>query len=136
MRKYDTDGGDLWSRALEPTPDANLVSIATDGTAAYVAAKMTGFAGLPGQCKSGSGVDSYVRKYDAGSGEELWSRQFGMSQASWAKGVAVTDDAVYVVGENGTAQVRDDWENYDAFAPANPTNSPSRTARLVSSMAV
>lgn len=52
------------------------------------------------------------------SREELWSREFGTSQALWAKGVAAAGGAVYVLGEDGTAQVRDDLEHFAAFTPA------------------
>ena len=137
LRKYDLNGAELWSIASEPTPDPNLVSIAADGTGAYVAARIAaeGFAVLPGQCKSGSGSDSYIRKYDAGTGAELWSREFGTSQAAWAHGVAVAGGAVYVAGEEGAAQVQADFEHYAAFQPANPT-SAGFLARFESSAAV
>ena len=125
LRKYDLNGAELWSSESEPTPDPNLVSLAADGSGAYVAARIEWplFTVLPGQCKSGSGSDSYLRKYNAGTGEEVWTREFGTAQAAWASGLAVTDGSVYVVGEEGTAQVQSDFEHIDAFRPANPTRA-------------
>jgi uncharacterized protein (TIGR03437 family) len=60
-----------------------------------------------------------VRKYDL-DGAEVWTREFGTSQATWASGVTVDADGVYVVGQEGTAQVRDDLELFNVFAPVNP----------------
>ena len=40
LRKYDTAGNELWSHAIEPAPDPNLISLAVDGTAAYVAGRI------------------------------------------------------------------------------------------------
>jgi uncharacterized protein (TIGR03437 family) len=129
--KYDAVGNPSWSRPVEPTLNPNNARIAADGTGAYVAGQIgvnwydgaLHSAHLPGQCKSGSGSDSYVRKYDSASGEELWARQFGTAQAVWAKGVAASGGAVFVVGEEGAAQVRDDFEHIDAFEPANPARA-------------
>jgi uncharacterized protein (TIGR03437 family) len=45
-----------------------------------------------------------VRKYDP-DGAELWTREFGTSDAAWARGVALDASGVYVVGRDGTAQV-------------------------------
>jgi uncharacterized protein (TIGR03437 family) len=131
LRKFDAMGNELWNRLVEPTFDPNNARLAADGTGAYVAGEievafkngLQQFAHLPGQCQSGSGSDSYVRKYDSASGDEVWARQFGTSQAAWAKGVAAAGGAVFVVGEEGAAQVRDDFEHFDAFQPANPTRA-------------
>src|SRR5262249_1201353 len=57
---------------------------------------------LPGQCRSGSGDDSFVRKYDP-DGAEVWTREFGTSEESFAWGVAVDSNGVYVVGQEATA---------------------------------
>ena len=55
-------------------------------------------------------------------GAELWTREFGTADAAWASGVAADASGVYVVGDEGTAQFRDDYEHFDAFAPVNPTH--------------
>ena len=97
-----------------------ICRIAADATGVYVVGR-TIFTGpaLPGQCRSGSGGDSFVRKYDL-DGAEVWTRQFGTADAAWASGVAVDASGVYVVGQEGTAQVRDAEELFNVFAPANP----------------
>ncbi len=123
LRKYDSDGNELWSRMI----DLPHSKIASDATGVYLAGTWSmgyepyrPWTVLPGQCRSGSGGDSFVRKYDP-DGAEVWTRLFGTSQATSASGVAVDASGVYVVGEEGTAQVRDHLEHYDAFEPANPT---------------
>jgi uncharacterized protein (TIGR03437 family) len=127
LRKYDAGGNELWSSSIDPTPDA---LIAADVTGVYLAGKMPAhyapyrpYSVLPGQCRSGSGGDSFVRRYDTNTGAELWARQFGTSQATWANSVAVHAGAVYVAGEEGAAQVRDDFEHFEAFRPASPTRT-------------
>lgn len=143
LRRYDAAGNELWNRLVDPAFDPNNARVASDVTGVYVAGEINeAFNGglpapphLPGQCKSGSGNDSYIRKYDAASGNELWSRQFGTSQAAWAHGVAATGAAVFVVGEEGAAQVRDDFEHVEAFQPANPTRA-GFVARFESDAAV
>ncbi len=68
--------------------------VATDSTGVYVVG-YTGD-GLPGQTHYGGG-DAYIRKYDA-LGNELWTRQFGTSDADWALGVVVDSTGMYVSG--------------------------------------
>jgi uncharacterized protein (TIGR03437 family) len=64
----------------------------------------TPFASLIGQCRSGSGGDSFLRKFDL-DGAVLWTRGFGTYNASWASGVAVDAGGVYAVGTAGNTQV-------------------------------
>jgi uncharacterized protein (TIGR03437 family) len=129
LRKYDAAGNVLWTRQvatssrLHPSGGA----LAADTTGVYVVGRtvLTGLwaplTALPGQCRSGSGGDSFVRKYDL-DGAEVWTREFGTSQATSASGVALDASGVYVVGEEGSAQVRDDMELFNVFAPANPAS--------------
>src|SRR5687768_8289887 len=70
------------------------------------------FSSLPGYCRSGSAADSFVRKYSP-DGAELWTRQFGSSDASLARGVAVNDNGVFVAGVAGEGR-------WDGFAYPNP----------------
>jgi hypothetical protein len=94
LRKYDVLGNELWNRLVAPRFDPNNARVAADGTGAYVAGEIDEVfkAGslqsinLSGQCQSGSATDSYVRKYDSVSGEELWDRQFGTSQPHRPRG--------------------------------------------------
>ena len=76
------------------------------------------YTSLPGYCRSGSVADSFVRKYSP-DGAELWTRQFGSPDASLARGVAVNDNGVFVVGVAGEGR-------WDGFAYPNP----NRAARV------
>jgi uncharacterized protein (TIGR03437 family) len=73
--------------------------------------------GLPGQCRSGSGFDSFVRKYDS-EGVEQWTREFGPSDAAVATGVAVDSSGVYVAGQAGLAG----FDDFDFLSNANIAN--------------
>jgi len=117
LRKYDSRGDELWSRKLDPNVGS---SIAADATGVYLAGPMPvayqpyrPYTVLPGQCRSGSGGDSFVRKFDP-DGEEVWTRQFGTSQATVAIGVALDSSGVYVAGAVIPDAFRGDWE----LAPA------------------
>jgi uncharacterized protein (TIGR03437 family) len=127
LRKYDADGNVMWTRQLATSSLLYPSAVAADATGVYVVGRtiLTGLwaplTALPRQCRSGSGGDSFVRKYDL-DGAEVWTREFGTSQATSASGVTVDAGGVYVVGEEGAAQVRDDWELFNVFAPANPAS--------------
>ena len=97
LHRYDADGNELWSRQLD-TPTVN--GLAADATGVYIVGATAGPA-LPGQCRSGSGGDSFVAKYDL-NGTEVWTREFGTSGGASASGVAVDSGVVYVVGYEGS----------------------------------
>jgi hypothetical protein len=106
VRKYDTDGNELWTRQFgainEDRPsNTTIQSIAVDATGFYAAGGTTGT--LPGQT-AGEYSDAFVRRYDA-DGNELWTRQFTSSDNDPATGdndgaigVAVDATGVYVAG--------------------------------------
>jgi len=81
VRKYDPDGNELWTRQFGTSgtdwaSSASVGSIALDGSGnVLVAGSIQG--NLPSQARIGV-VDSFVRKYDP-DGNELWTRQFGVS---------------------------------------------------------
>ncbi|MEO8594078.1 MAG: hypothetical protein ABI759_12220 [Candidatus Solibacter sp.] len=117
LRKYDSGGDELWSRKIDPL---DFLTIATDATGVYLAGQVSveyfplrRFPALPGQCRSGSGRDSFVRKYDI-EGAQVWTRQFGTPDSTWATGVALHPSGVYVVGQVANA-LRDEWENFEPF---------------------
>jgi uncharacterized protein (TIGR03437 family) len=128
LRKYDAAGSMTWTRQVATSSRLYPSAVAADATGVYVvgstflAGLFSPLTALPGQCRSGSGGDSFVRKYDL-DGVEVWTREFGSSQATWASGITVDESGVYVVGEEGAAQVRDDWELFNVFAPANPASA-------------
>jgi uncharacterized protein (TIGR03437 family) len=122
LRKYDAQGNEVWSR--HPFATADFVNIAADSSGVYIAgdSRQQPYDVLPGQCRSASGGDSFIRKYDV-NGVEMWTRQFGSADATWARAVTVNDSSVYVAGNEGTALVQADTEHVDAFAPTNPTRN-------------
>jgi outer membrane protein assembly factor BamB len=98
LHRYDSDGNEVWKRQ-----SAGAASVVADATGVYVAGHTNG---LPGQCRLGSGFDSFVRKYDA-EGVEQWTREFGASDASVAVGVAVDSSGVYVASQSGLTGFED-----------------------------
>ena len=99
LHRYDAGGNELWSRQLAPP---NLNGLAADTTGVYViGATNHGWPALPGQCRSGSGGDAFVLKYDL-NGTEVWTRQFGSSGATLARAVTVETGDIYVVGNESS----------------------------------
>jgi uncharacterized protein (TIGR03437 family) len=101
LRRYDAEGNAMWTRPLTTTHAVYVGGIAADATGVYMTGT-TDLAGaaLAGQCKSGSGADSFVRKFSF-DGTELWTREFGTSDSAWATDVAVDSGGVYAVGRVG-----------------------------------
>ncbi|MFO0954535.1 MAG: hypothetical protein U0835_25915 [Isosphaeraceae bacterium] len=95
VRKYDGSGNLLWTRQFGSAFDDYAYDVATDASGVYVVGEAGGT--LPGQVSSGGYFDAYVRKYD-GSGNLLWTRQFGCAFDDGAYGVAADASGVYVVG--------------------------------------
>ena len=100
LRKHGSDGNEQWNRRVGEWNDAGEYGppeVVSDATGVYIAGGNNLYTSLPGHCRSGSGADSFVRKYSP-DGAELWTRQFGTHDASLARGVAVNDNGVFVVG--------------------------------------
>ena len=98
VRKYTSDGTELWTRQFGASGVDYGVSVATDDTGVYVIGYTYG--ALQGQTSSG-GYDAYLRKYSF-DGAELWTHQFNLgSSETLANGLAVDATGVYVVGSNG-----------------------------------
>jgi uncharacterized protein (TIGR03437 family) len=100
LRKYDAGGNELWTREVATSHSVFASAVTGDGTGLYVVGTTHG--ALPGQCRSGSSSDAFVRKYDA-DGAELWTREFGRSYSASADGVAVDATGVYAVGQASDA---------------------------------
>jgi len=115
VRKYDGAGNEIWTRQFGSSEyDYAQGGVAVDSSGnVYVAGWTSG--ALPGQVSSGWG-DAFVRKYD-GSGDEIWTRQFGSSDGDYTKGMAVdTLGNVYVAGyTGGTFPGQTSSGNIDAF---------------------
>jgi len=133
LRKYDSGGDELWSRKIDPL---DFVQIAIDGTGVYLAGQVSVeyfplklFPALPGQCRSGSGRDSFVRKYDP-EGAEAWTRQFGTSDSVFANAVALHPSGVYVGGQVLPDAFRDEWEDFQPFEGFEPASSGAFLAKF------
>jgi hypothetical protein len=85
VRKYDADGGELWTRQFGTSGFDEAFGVAVDGAGhVHVAGGTAG--DLEG---SGAGsADAFVRKYD-GNGNVVWTRQFGTSGGELVWQVAV-----------------------------------------------
>jgi hypothetical protein len=97
LRKYDSDGVELWTRQFgTPRADAALHVITDRSGILYVVGETDG--ALADQTHWG-GLDVYVRKYNS-DGDELWTRQFGSPRNDSASH-AVKDETgnLYVSGE-------------------------------------
>lgn len=99
IRKYDSNGNEIWTRQFGTTGNDSVWGVATDSSGnVYVVGDTTGV--LPGQTASGSG-DIFLIKYNP-AGSVVWTRQFGSSGADSGKAVAVDiSDNVYVAGTLG-----------------------------------
>lgn len=96
LRKYDPAGTELWTRQFGNARATIASGLAVDGAGSIYVVGATG-AALPNQSAFGQN-DAFLRKYD-GSGNEVWTRQFGTPRHDQAIAVA-TDRAshVYVAG--------------------------------------
>ena len=101
VRKYDSNGFEVWTRQFGTASGDFASAVAVDGLGnTYVAGSTSGT--FPGQTSSGS-QDAFVRKYDA-NGNEVWTRQFGSS--SFESVLATTVDGsgnIYLTGQTGGA---------------------------------
>jgi uncharacterized repeat protein (TIGR01451 family) len=94
VRKYDTNGGEIWTRQFGGTFSEDAAGVGGDGAYVYVVGTTTGT--LPGQTSAG-GFDAFVRKYDT-NGNEIWTRQFGSPDGDQARGVFADTTGVYIAG--------------------------------------
>ena len=96
LRKYDSEGSELWTRQFG-SQDFDLAwNVAIDDTGnLYVVGWTRG--AFPGQTPLGD-FDSFARKYD-GDGNEIWTHQFGTNHDEVASGVVVDGAGnLYLVG--------------------------------------
>jgi hypothetical protein len=96
LRKYDTAGNELWTRQFGMSDSDSCNDVRVDANGNVIVSGRT-FGAFPNQTNSG-GADAFVRKYD-GSGNELWTRQFGTNLHDIATGIATAaGGSVYVGG--------------------------------------
>ena len=119
VRKYDTNGTELWTRQFGTSQNDLVYGISVDSTGIYVAGITLGT--FPGQTSAG-GADGFVRKYDT-NGTELWTRQFGTSQNDYAEGMSVDSTGIYVAGVTcGTFPEQTSAGGADGFVRKYDTN--------------
>ncbi|MCH7814465.1 MAG: SBBP repeat-containing protein [Planctomycetes bacterium] len=96
LRKYDSDGNELWTRQFGTTGTDQITNIALDGMGhIYVVGPTSGE--FPGQTGSGK-YDAYLRKFDL-DGNAIWTRQFGTVDTETAVDVAADGEGrIYAVG--------------------------------------
>ena len=114
LRKFDSDGNDLWTRQFGTQVSAEAKGVMIDGTGnVYVVGSTSG--ALPGQTSMGEG-DAFIRKYDA-DGNELWTRQAGTQSWDSTNGVVVDGaGSVYAVGSaSGALPGQTHLGNSDAY---------------------
>jgi hypothetical protein len=101
VRKYDSDGNELWTRVFGTAFADEARRIALDSSGVYIAGTTSGVMDDPllPQASAG-GSDIYVRKYTH-DGTHLWTRQFGSPANDSAWGIAAYVSAVYVTGTGG-----------------------------------
>jgi hypothetical protein len=99
LRKFDTSGGELWTRQFGTADSDQAIGLALGPAGAYVAGITSGT--LPGRTSTG-GQDAFVRRFDAG-GATIWTGQFGTAGTDSVAGMAIGAAGLFVAGStNGT----------------------------------
>jgi len=94
VRKYTSDGVELWTVRFSSTLLTEAAGVAVDGTGNIIVVGHT-VGALPGQTRVGSD-DAFVKKLTP-SGADLWTRQFGTPIYSGAMSVGVDASGNIVV---------------------------------------
>jgi hypothetical protein len=95
LRKYNSDGTDLWTRQLGTVDTDNAADVSADSFGnIYISGYTRGNLGGPNAGES----DAFISKYNS-AGSLLWTRQFGTAAEDESFGVSAIDaDNVYVTG--------------------------------------
>jgi hypothetical protein len=110
VRKFDTDGKELWTTQLGTWSTDYCYGISADPSGIYVAG-YTYYYG-PG---SFGGTDVYLSKLDR-NGDVLWTRQYGTAQNEFCRAVSAYASKVYVGGYTyGTFPGQERKGHFDAF---------------------
>ena len=114
LARYDADGNLLWSRTLASLGQDVPGKVTADGRGGvYITGSVV--QPLPGQTHQGA-RDAYVVKFD-GSGNLLWTTQFGSSGTDDAYGISADGlGGLYVTGTTtGNLFAPNQGDPYDAF---------------------
>jgi len=109
IRKYDSNGKELWTRQFGTEGEDVATGVAVDPQGSVYVVGWTKGGLLPGQIHLGA-ADAFVRKYDS-EGNNRWTRQFGTERGDIAEGVAV-DGAGKVYVAVSTESVRPGWTGF------------------------
>lgn len=128
VRKYDTDGNEVWTDQLGNSDAQQFRGVATVGTSIF----LVGFTNGSLLGNNGAGLaDAIVVKYDL-DGNVASSFQFGTTAYDYAFGVAARDSAVYVIGTTqGTFAGQISNGSVDGFVAKFDTTTPPNTAPWV-----
>ncbi len=88
VRKYDSEGNELWTRQFGSSESDFATSIAVDESGNVLVAGSTE-GSLPGQTNAGLS-DAFVHQFDS-NGNELFTQQFGSSNDDIVRAIAVDE---------------------------------------------
>jgi hypothetical protein len=116
IRKYNSDGDEIWTRQFGTSENDIAYGVSADPSSGdvYVVGETLGT--MPDQSRE-EGRDAFIRKYNS-DGDEIWTRQFGVSTRDTAQGVSTDPSSgdVYVAGETfGTMPDQTSEGGVDAF---------------------
>ncbi len=119
VRKYDTNGNELWNRQFGSSSFDNAYGISAANNGIYVVGRTRG--ALPSQQNAG-GFDAFIRKYDT-YGTEIWTRQFGSNGSDSASSVVAKGNSVYMAGTTeGALPGKTSLGDRDAFMRVYDSN--------------
>ncbi len=119
VRKYDTDGNELWNRQFGSSTFDTASGISAANNGVYVIGRTRG--ALPNQQNKG-GFDVFIRKYDT-YGTEVWTQQFGSTSTEIASSVVAKGNSVYMAGTTeGVLPGKTALGKSDAFMRAYDSN--------------
>jgi hypothetical protein len=95
IRKYDSDGNELWTRQFGTWEFDRAWGVAVGATGVYVVGSTSGNLASPSLGCS----DAFVRKYDP-DGNELWTQQIGTEHCDYATDVDLGIGRVYVLAHS------------------------------------
>lgn len=111
-KMYRENGTAVWSERFNASEHDTATGVHADATGAYVTGLTEG--AYPGETRVGI-IDAFVRHYDA-TGNALWTRQFGTSEADFAWAITGDGSDLYVAGETmGVFPGETDGPLTDAF---------------------
>jgi hypothetical protein len=89
VRKFDTEGNELWTHQFGSTDEETIIGISADATGVYIA----GYSYVTGS----NARNLFVNKFDA-LGNLLWTRPLLNNSSYWDLDIYAKTDGIYVVG--------------------------------------